>query len=120
MAKGHIAANPFEGMPYPRVECEDKKYLDRMAVERIFSTWVLGGNWRTRFLRKRNIALFSTLLYTGIRKGELLGLRVLDLDLDRLELTVRAETSKSRFRRVVPINSKLCLALEDYLEERQR
>ena len=42
------------------------------------------------------------------------------MDLDRLELTVRAETSKSRMERVVPINSKLCLALEDYLEEREK
>jgi site-specific recombinase XerD len=55
-----------------------------------------------------------------LRKGELLGLRVTDLDLDRLELTVRAETSKSRLKRVVPISSKLFPALEDYLAERRK
>lgn len=119
-ATGHIRSNPFEGMPYPHVAYEDRKYLGRSAVERIFSALVLTAEWRTRFLRKRNIALFSTLLYTGLRKGELLGLRVTDVDMDRLEVTIRAETSKSRLRRVVPINSKLCLALEDYLDERQR
>lgn len=119
-ARGHISASPFEAMPYPRVEYEDRQYLGRAAVERIFSALVLSAAWRSRFLRKRNIALFSTLLYTGIRKGELLGLRVLDIDLDHLEITIRAETSKSRLRRIVPINSKLCLALEDYLEERTK
>jgi site-specific recombinase XerD len=119
-AKGHLPVNPFEGMPYPPVAYEDRKYLGRAQVERIFSALVLTANWRTRFLRKRNIALFSTLLYTGMRKGELLGLRVTDVDLDRLEVTIRAETSKSRLRRVVTINSNLCQALEDFLEERQR
>ena len=118
--KGHILSNPFEGMPYPHVEYEDRKYLGRPTVERVFAALVLTAKWRTRFVRKRNIAIFSMLLYTGLRKGELLGLRVTDLDMDRLEVTIRAETSKSRLRRVVPINSKLCLALEDYLEERQR
>lgn len=118
--KGEIPANPFEAMPYPRVEYEDRKYLGRSEVERIFSTLVLGAPWRSRFLRKRNTALFAMLLYTGMRKGELLGLRVTDLDLDRLEVTIRAETSKSRLRRIVPINSKLLHALEDYCEARQR
>ena len=67
--KGLIQANPFEGMPYPRVVYENRKYLGRSAVERIFAALVLTGEWRTRFLRKRNIAIFSVLLYTGIRKG---------------------------------------------------
>lgn len=119
-AKGHIVTSPFRGVPYPRVAYEDRRYLGRVAVERIFSALVLTATWRTRFLRKRNIALFSTLLYSGMRRGELLALRVPDVNLDRLELTIRAETSKSRIRRVVPINSKLCMALEDYLHERGR
>lgn len=116
--RGHMLANPFEGMPYPHVVYEDRRYLGHAEVERIFSAVVLTAAWRTRFLRKRNIAIFSLLLYTGLRKGELLGLRVTDVDLDRLELTIRAETSKSKRRRVVPINSKLCQAVEDYLDER--
>jgi integrase len=119
-ANGHLSANPFAAIPYPRVEYEDRKYLGRTAIERVFSTLLLSAGWVTRFLRTRNIAIFSTLLYTGMRKGELLALRVADVDLDRREATIRGETSKSRLRRVVPINSKLCLALEDYLGERQR
>ncbi len=119
-AQGHIQANPFTGMPAPRVSYEDRKFLGRSAIERMLSALLLGRPWRNRFLRKRNLALFATLLYTGVRKGELLALRVTDLDLDRLELTIRPETSKSRLRRVVPINSALCLALEDYLDERRR
>lgn len=119
-ANGKTSLNPFDAMSYPRVEYEDRKYLGKPAVERIFATLVLGAPWRSRMLRTRNVALLSTLLYTGLRKGELLGLRITDLDLDRLELTVRPETSKSRLRRVVPINSRLLFALEDYLDERRK
>ena len=118
--KGHISGSPFAGLPYPTVSYEDRKYLDRASVERIFSALILHDPSPSSFLRRRNLALFSLLLYTGIRKGELLGLKVPDVDLDRLELTVRPETSKSRQRRVIPINSKLCLALEEYFRERLR
>jgi integrase/recombinase XerD len=118
--RGHIPANPFEAMPYPRVAYEDKKYLGRGEVERVFAALIVPAASRRRFLRKRNLTLFALLLYAGLRKGELLGLRACDVDLDRLELTVQAETSKSRSRRVVPINSRLASALEDYLEERQK
>jgi integrase/recombinase XerD len=118
-AQGHLGSDPFRTMPYPRVQYEDRKYLSRSAVERIFSTLILNAPWKSRMLRRRNLAIFATLLYTGVRRGELLGLRITDIDLDRLELTVRAETSKSRQQRTVPISSKLAAALEDYLAERR-
>jgi len=118
--QGKIPANPLSGIPQPRVDYGDRKYLGRVAVERIFACLVIGRPWRTRFLRKRNLAIFAALLYSGLRKGELLAVHVTDLNLDRLELTVRAETSKSRMRRLVPINSALRQALEDYLDERSK
>lgn len=117
--RGEILANPFFGMPYPRVEYLDRKYLSKASVERILAALVLSAPGRTRLLRTRNLALFSTLLYTGVRKGELLGLRLTDLDLEHMELSVRAETSKSKFRRVVPLNSRALTALEDYLDQRR-
>lgn len=67
--KGHIVGSPFAGLSYPRVTYDDRKYLNRASVERIFSALVLQGAWRSSFLRHRNLALFSLLLYTGIRKG---------------------------------------------------
>lgn len=114
---GHVAANPFASMPSPRVEYEERQHLDRSAVERIFSNLVLAGTRQSRLLRRRNLAIFALLLYTGIRRGELLGLRVSDINLERHEITVRAETSKSRRARVVPLNSKVRGALLDYLAE---
>ena len=51
-------------------------------------------------------ALFATLVYTGCRRGEALGLRWADVDLDRRILTVRrsyAGLTKSGKHRTVPI-----------------
>lgn len=118
--RGHIQENPLSALPYPRVEYEDRKFLGRADIERILAAVLLSPSFRTRFLRRRNIAIFSLLLYTGVRKGELLALRVSDVDLDHLHVTIRAGSSKSRRMRTLPINSSLALALGDYLEERRK
>ncbi|MBI3626725.1 site-specific integrase [Candidatus Uhrbacteria bacterium] len=77
-------------------------------------------SWKNNLVKKRNIAMFSTFLFTGLRKGELLGLRLDDVDLEKKELRVRAETSKSRRQRLLPIHGDLCKILLDYLDERNR
>lgn len=117
---GHLAATPFAGMPGPRVEYEERQHLSRSAVERIFSHLIVAGSGQGRLLRRRNLAIFAILLYTGIRRGELLGLRISDLDLERREVTIRAATSKVRRSRVVPLNSNALSAVMDYLTELQR
>src|SRR5207244_4359769 len=94
-----------------------RRYLSRGDVERIFAALALAPQRHGPLLRRRNLALFALLLYTGLRRGELLGLRVVDINLERYELTVRGETSKSRRTRTVPLNSKAAAAVEDYLAE---
>lgn len=119
-SNGHIAASPLSVMPGPRVEYEEQQHLNRSAVERIFSHLILAGAAQSRLLRRRNLALFAILLYTGIRRGELLGLRISDLNLERREITVRAATSKARRSRVIPLNSRALSAVVDYLAELRR
>jgi integrase len=51
-------------------------------------------------------------LETGMRRGELLNLRWADLNLERKEITVRAETTKTRTARVLPMSSRLAGVLE--------
>lgn len=117
---GHISTSPFASMRGPRVDYDERQHLERTAVERIFSHVTLAGTGQNRLLRRRNLALFTLLLYTGIRRGELLGLHVSDVNLDRRELAVRAETSKARRSRVVPLNANAVSAVSDYLTELRR
>jgi integrase len=51
--------------------------------------------------------IIQTALMTGMRKGELLSLRWDDVNLDTNILTIRAEVSKSKKTRKVPISSSL-------------
>jgi site-specific recombinase XerD len=117
---GHIKQNPFALIQYPDVQYEDRKFLGRSEIQKIFTALALSQVRQGVFIQRRNLAIFATLLYTGIRKSELLGLQVTDLDLQRRELMVRAETSKSRLRRTVPISSEHMKLVRDYLTERVR
>jgi integrase len=51
-------------------------------------------------------------LETGCRRGELLSLTWRDVNLERRELTVRAENNKTRTGRVLPISARLAGILE--------
>ena len=62
-------------------------------------------------------SLFSTALYTGLRKGEILGLCKAAVDLENRLLTVshsyRRDTTKGGHADVIPIASELVPYLED-------
>jgi len=118
--RNHMKADPFKGIPYPSVLYSDRKYIKREDVEKIFTAIGFNIEWRTTLIKRRNIALYTVLLNCGLRKGELMGLKLLDLDFDRKEMRVRAETSKSKIDRYVPMNSKVITALEEYIEERRK
>jgi integrase len=61
--------------------------------------------------------LFALLAYTGVRRGEALGLRWADVDLDRRILTARRSyegITKSGKQRTVPIPAELVAILKAY------
>lgn len=71
------------------------------------------------FQKKRDITIFIVLLHCGLRKTELVNLRLIDINLEKRELFVRGETSKSKRSRLIPLNSTVALQLEDYLKIRK-
>ncbi len=61
--------------------------------------------------------LFATLVYTGLRRGEAMGLRWSDVDLDRRLITVRRSyegRTKSGKQRLVPIPAELVPILKQH------
>jgi site-specific recombinase XerD len=120
-AKGLLRQNPLRGgeMEFPTVHYEDKKYLNRSQVEKILVAIAFNIRWSNNLLKARNLALVSIALNCGLRRGELLGLKLSDLDLARNEIMVRSETSKSQGSRTIPLNSRVRRDLEDYLQARR-
>ncbi len=118
--KQYLEKNPFAEMEYPHVIYGDRKFLKKENMEAIFNAVGFSMPWANNFLRKRNLAIFSVLLFCGLRRGELLGLQLRDVDMQRKQLTVRGETSKSKVDRIIPLNTQALRVLEDYLAERNR
>jgi integrase len=56
--------------------------------------------------------LMIAALESGCRRGELLGLQWRDVRLDRREMTIRAEKSRTRIGRVIPVSARLIAVLE--------
>jgi integrase/recombinase XerD len=85
----------------PRIDTEQPDPFTDEEVERLFracraNTWT-GQRMRT---------MIALLLDTAIRESELCGLRLADVDLERGEITVRAETSKSRRTRAIALGAR--------------
>lgn len=116
---GHLAVNPFASMRYPAPVYEDRKFIKKNDVEKIF-TAIHNYPGINLFLLKRNLVIFEILLFCGLRRSELVALQIRDIDIERRTLTVRAETSKIPRTRYIPIHSTLLRSLKDYIEERRR
>lgn len=115
---GHIASNPLRNIPYPTPSYDDRKFLDKRDVEKILTAIHVHHN-NTPLIFKRNIVIFYLLLFCGLRREELLGLQLRDIDFEKRQITVRADTSKSGKSRIMPLHSTLTLHLKDFIAARK-
>ena len=113
-----IAQNPLAGIRRPVTTWDDLKFLSRKEVEKICAA-LHSPDSKSLLLFKRNLAIFYTLIFCGVRRGELLALQLRDIDFERRVLTVRAETSKIPRTRRIPLHAHVVLYLKDYLKERK-
>ncbi len=96
----------------PRVDDEDaRRPLSDSELQRVLAIARDGPNG------SRDYAILVLLATTGIRFGELLGLRLSDVDLDDGQLRIRAVTSKSRRSRNVDLFPDTIAALDRYVND---
>jgi len=116
--RGDIESNPIVKKNLPTPDYSDKRALERQDVDRILSA--ITQYSQNPFILKRSLAMFSTMLYTGVRRNELLFLKVCDIDLEKNKLRVDGKHSKSKKTRQIPINLALRNCIEGYLDERKK
>lgn len=111
MRNNHILHNPASDLDLPRLEKRiPRTILTAQEAERV----LLGPDIGTAAgLRDR--AMLETLYSTGIRRRELLRLRLYDLDRERSTLTIRQ--GKGRKDRMIPIGERALAWVEKYLRE---
>ncbi|WP_323787729.1 site-specific integrase [Psychroserpens sp.] len=96
----------------PEPKYTDKRALSNSDVSKII-TAIVTNTTNDEFLRVRDLTIVYSLLYLGVRRSELLGLRVQDIDFIKRNVLVNYETSKSTENRYIPLHT----TLEDHLRE---
>ncbi|MCI2229934.1 site-specific integrase [Polaribacter sp. MSW13] len=98
---------------------EDEQALSSYAVSKIIAAISLHTTDDV-FAHKRDLLIISLFIYTGVRRGELLGLRVQDIHLENKVLFINGATSKSKRSRKIPLHPILLLQLKAYFLERKK
>lgn len=118
VVNGHVAASPITRLGRGRLMLPVAKTKLAPPIERAEDVGRLLaaiGDIEREESRPGMHALFATLVYTGIRRGEALGLRWSDLDLNRRIISVRrsyAGLTKSSKHRTVPVAPALAAVLK--------
>lgn len=110
-ASGLLPHRSTRARPYLYSEHEIEQLLD--AALRLPIAWP-----RTPLRPHLYHCLFGLLSVTGLRIGEALHLRVIDVDTDQALLTIRG--AKLGRERLVPLHASTCTVLAGYLEQRKQ
>lgn len=110
--KNAVPTNPVHGVARPKEKSNEGK---TPALSTDQARRLLDAPAADTLKGKRDRAILATLLYHGLRREELCGLRVKDLRLRRgiLHFEVHGKGDKLRF---VPVHPKAIALIQDYLE----
>lgn len=115
--RGYLDIDPLELIELPKLPKELPKNLTKEAAFSILDA-IENDVAAHPFLRKRNYAIFHMFLMTGLRRSELLKLRLADVDIEGLTIHVRR--GKNAKDRNIPMTLELSQTLILYLEERRK
>jgi len=114
----NLKQNPLKTIKIPYPEYTDSRALSKEDIQKIITAVSLHPE--NTLIFKRDTMMLYLLFYCGLRKGELIGLRVIDVDFEKRLLTVRADTSKSKKTRSITINPTLLFHIKEYIQERNK
>ncbi|GAB3910129.1 hypothetical protein GCM10028826_18200 [Mucilaginibacter boryungensis] len=115
--QGYMERNPIIDIEIPKREKRIPPKLTKQDALKLLEL-VYHYPYEYSFLRYRNHAIFSTFIFAGLRKSELLGLKYADVDVDNLTIFIRQ--GKGNKDRIVPISHTLAQSLKRYIEQRKR
>jgi site-specific recombinase XerD len=113
VAEGELTHSPMHGMGSPSIPDAPPAVLRDEQIERL-----LKCTEGTRFEERRDTAIIRLLLDTGMRRGELVALRLADVDFEYGVAIIRA--GKGGHSRSAPFGHKTSLALQRYLRARAK
>lgn len=112
--EGRRDDNPAQDVPPPKASKRLPHVMSEPEVAKLLRTRIAG---KTDFQRLRDIAMMEVLYASGIRRAELVGLNLSDVDLERRLMRVIGKGNKQR---TVFINQASADAITAYLGVRPR
>lgn len=109
-ADSGLDGNPADGFELPMPKAEPVPVISDEDLSALLRS--MSGN---TFPDRRDTAIVRVLLDCGLRRAELVGIDVDDLDLRHMQVTVTGKGSKTR---IVPFSGRTALALRKYLRSR--
>ena len=113
----YMEFNPIEDIEIPKLEKKLPAKLTKQEAMRLLEV-SYNYPYNYKFLRYRNHAIFSTFIFAGLRKKELINLKLSDVDIENLSIFI--SLGKGNKDRIIPINYTLAQSLKRYLLERDR
>jgi len=112
----YLDKNYVEGLELPKGSKSLPKKLTRQEAFKLLEI-TFNYPYTQKYLRYRNHALFSMFLFTGLRKSELLKLKLTDVDIQNQSVFVKGKGDKDR---IIPLSTTLVHSLDNYLRERKK
>lgn len=110
LEQGHLAQNPFKLLPAPKREKLLPKFMTVPETDRLLQTAAESPHFAAR-----NKAIFELIYSSGLRRSEVTGLKITDVDFLAGVVKVFGKGSKER---LVPVTDEALKALKDYLATR--
>lgn len=117
VTEGYMKKNPIMDVEVPKLEKRLPSKLTKQDTLRLLEI-VYNYPYDYKFLRYRNHAIFSLFVFAGLRRKELLNLKLMDIDIQNLSIFINQ--GKGSKDRVIPMSFTLANSLKRYLEERER
>lgn len=105
---GEISTNPTQRITGPKTSKPIPSFVNNKDMDFILETEDPGNDFES----VRNLAIIDLFYETGIRRAELIGLKISDIDLNVGTIQV---TGKRNKQRLIPIGDKLKNTLKEYI-----
>jgi len=115
--EGVLQENPVENLEKPKMEKRIPRTLTHAEAILVLDS-AFHMKYAYTFERYRNRAVVGVMLLAGLRRKEVINLKVQDVDLKHK--TIFINQGKGGKDRLVPINSRLSNILTEYLKDRRR
>lgn len=111
LRQGVVEVNPMQKVQIPKTGKRLPVYVPEKSMHRLLDDMT----WPEGFAGRRDQLIIALLYHTGMRRAELLGLQVTDIDLSEGRLRIMGKGQKER---LVPFGKNLHQQLQAYLSAR--